>query len=700
MKGQDRRIKLLHRRIRQQAWLLLVILGIGFAGVRIAQAQGEAGISGIVTDASKSAIPDAAVAVQNVETGAIRNVVTDAEGRYDAPLLPIGSYKLTVEKAGFKSESRTGITLVVGQRAKIDVVLSVGEVRQTVTITEVPDTVALSTEDTSGLVGQAQVKDLPLNGRSYDQLLILNPGIVNYSSQKSGGTGTSNSVIGNMFAVSGRRPQENLYLLNGVEYTGASEVNVTPGGTSGLLLGVDAVREFAVVADTYGAEYGKRPGAQVNIVTSSGTNQLHGNAYEFLRNSAFDGRNYFDQGNIPQFQRNEFGGSLGGPIRKDKTFLFGNYEGFRENFSLSAVTFEPDAAAQKGTLPCFAASSTPTSCTLSSPSTTFANAPDKTISSLFALWPNPNLGTEVKTASGLPTGIAVSFSNPLQRIREDFGTARLDHIVSDKDSIAGVYTIDDSFANTPTADPLSLDIVTLREQVASVSETHIFSPSLVNKATFGFSRGGFFFTGYVPASVAAVVPGFLPGKPVGALVVGGGTTLNGASQITTAGSNAGSNLSVARNLFTGQDQVTLTHGIHQLSFGVWFERLQSNDTLAQDQYAQASFSSLSNFIQDKTPTFTVAPLATPLNWRSLEGAGYVEDVLKPTPKLELRLGFRAEFTNGWNEAQGRGSNYFFDANGVINAQPNIASSVFSTNNAKFLPAPRIGVAWAPSRTKR
>ena len=693
------------RILRRQAWLPLLIFflnfllnfGIGGVGVQIAQAQGEAAISGTVTDASGSAIPDAAVTVQNVETGAVRNIVTDAEGRYDAPLLPIGNYKLSVEKAGFQSQSKTGITLVVGQRAKVDVALPVGELRQTVTVTEVPETVALSTEDTSGLVGQEQVKDLPLNGRSYDQLLILNPGIVNYTSQKSGGTGTSNSVIGNMFAVSGRRPQENLYLLNGVEYTGASEVNVTPGGASGLLLGVDAVREFAVVADTYGAEYGKRPGAQVNIVTSSGTNQLHGNIYEFLRNSAFDGRNYFDAGNIPQFQRNEFGGSLGGPIRKDRTFLFGNYEGFRENYSLSAVSFEPDAAAQQGILPCYAASSTPTTCTSSSPATTFAK-PDKTIAPLFALWPNPALGTEVLTASGLRTGISESFSSPLQRIREDFGTARLDQIFSDKDSFAAVYTIDDSYANTPTSDPLSLDIVALREQVASLSETHIFSPTLVNKATVGFSRGGFYFTGYVPPSLASTVPGFLPGKPVGAVVVGGGTTLNGASQITAAGSNAGSNLNVARNLFTAEDQVTLTHGIHQLSFGVWFQRLQSNDGLAQDQYGQASFSSLLNFIQDKPPTFTVAPSSTPLNWRSLEGAGYVEDVLKPTRRLELRLGFREEFTNGWNEAEGRGSNYFF-TNGIINAQPNIGGSIFSTNNAKLLPAPRIGVAWAPFSNK-
>lgn len=667
---------------------LLLVLVAGRAS-----AQGEAEISGVVTDAGAGVIPGAAVKVESADTGAVRELLTDDRGRYDAPLLPIGSYQVTATKDGFQPESKTGITLTLGQHATIDLALQLGELHQAIQVTDVPDAVAISTEDTSGLVGQQQVRDLPLNGRSYDQLLVLNPGIVNYTSQKSGGVGTSNSVIGNMFAVSGRRPQENLYLLNGVEYTGASEINVTPGGASGLLLGVDAVREFAVVADTYGAEYGKRPGAQVNIVTGSGTNQVHGNAYEFLRNSALDARNYFDQGHIPPFQRHEFGGSLGGPIKKDKTFLFGNYEGFRENFSLSDVTFVPDAQARAGFLPCSGLATVPANCSASTPYSKLGVA--SSLAPLFALWPAPQ--TEVLTSGGLPTGIAKSFSNPLQHIREDFGTARIDQVFSNNDTLSGVYTIDDSFASTPTADPLSLDVVSLREQVASLSETHIFSPTLVNKATVGFSRGGFYFNGYVPGSLRSV-PGFVPGKPVGAVVVGGGTTLNGASQITTAGTNAGSNLKVARNIFTYEDRVNWTHGVHQLSAGVWFERLQSNDTLLQDQNAQASFSTLQSFLQGTVSTFTVGPYSTPLNWRSLEGAAYVEDVIKPASKVEIRLGFRSEFTNGWNEAHGRGANYLFPG-GVISSQPQIASSVFTDNYAKFLPAPRVGIAWAPFSKK-
>src|SRR5258706_1157071 len=473
-----------------------------------------------------------------------------------------------------------------------------------------------------------------------------------------------------MFAASGRRPQENLYLLNGVEFTSASEINNTPGGVSGQLLGVDAVREFSVVEDTYGAEYGKRPGAQVNIVTASGTNDFHGNVYEFLRNSALDARNFFDHGSIPLFRRNVFGGSLGGPIRRDKTFLFGNYEGFRQTLGLSDLTLVPDAASRASAV--------------------------ASIRPLLALWPVAN-GPELLTSTGAPSGIAEAFSNPLQRIREDFGTARLDQTFADKDSFAGVYTVDDSEAHSPTNNPSSLVVISLLGQVISLSETHVFSPSLLNRATFGFSRGKFHFNGGTTVNL----PGWIhAGQSVGAVVVGGGTTLNGASQITNGGTNAGSNLTSARNLFTASDQVTFSHGKHLFTFGGWLQRLQANDILVQDTYGQGSFTNLQTFLQGKVSTYTYAPSYTPLAWRSLEAAFYVEDAIKLNPSFELRIGFRGESTNGWNEAHGPASNYAFDPNGVIVTQPLVGSSTFTVNNAKFLPAPRVAAAWSPFASKK
>ena len=615
------------------------------------------GLSGTVHDETGAPIPNAAVTIRNLETGAERKLVTDDGGRYNAPSIPVGKYQVSASKAGFSSETKTGLNLVVGQTATVDLVLPVGQVNQVVTVEESVPPVALSTQQTSGLVNEKQVKDLPLNGRSYDELLSLNPAIVNYTSERSGGVGTSNSAVGNMFAVSGHRPQENLFLLNGIEYTGASLINNTPGGTSGELLGVDAVREFNVVTDTYGVEYGKRPGAQVSIITASGTNALHGALYEFIRNSDLDARNFFDQGSIPQFQRNNFGASLGGPIKKDKLFLFGNYEGFRQHLGLSDVTLVPDNAARAKAVP--------------------------SVRPLLALWP-------VQNGPELGGGIAQAFSHPLQTIREDFGTTRADYNLSDKDSLFAVYTIDDSSANTPSVNPLSSVFETLREQVLSIQEQHVFSPNILNTARFGFSRASYFFTGTTPVQI----PGWVEGDPIGALVVGGGTALNGASQLSLAGTNAGSDVTAVRNLFTYDDHVAITHGIHQFEAGVWLQRIQGNDNMAQNQYGQASFGSLASFLLGQVSTFTVVPSPTPLGWRSLEGAGFVQDAMRVTPNLEIRVGFRFESTNGWNEVFGRASNYLF-SNGVIETNPRIADSAFTVNRAKFLPEPRVAIAWDP-----
>ena len=223
--------------------------------------------------------------------------------------------------------------------------------RQQIKVSGDAAVVTTSTQDISGLVGERQIKDLPLNGRSYDLLITLNPGIANFTWEKTGGTGVSNSTTGNNFSVSGNRPQQNIFLLNGVEFTGAAENNMTPGGTSGQLLGVDAVREFNVLRDTYGAEYGKHPGGQVIVATQSGTNQLHGSIYEFLRNNALDAPNFFDQGSAPPFQRNQFGAAVGAPIQKDKTFFFANYEGLRQHLHQTSVAFVPDAASRAAAVP-------------------------------------------------------------------------------------------------------------------------------------------------------------------------------------------------------------------------------------------------------------------------------------------------------------------------------------------------------------
>ena len=228
--------------------------------------------------------------------------------------------------------------------------------------------------------------------------------------------------------------------------------------------------------------------------------------------------------------------------------VFGNYEGYRQSLGLSDLTLVPDNTSRASAVP--------------------------SIQPLLALWPVAN-GPEILTSSGGPSGIAESFSNPLQHIREDFGTLRVDQVFSPGRYLAAIYTIDDSAALSPTSNPLTYTNVNLREQVVSLSETHVFSPTVVNRVTFGFSRGAFFFDSNTTTDLSGWIH---EGQPVGAVVVGGGTTLNGASQITNGGTNAGSNLAAVHNLFTGDDQLTITHGKHLLSFGGWVQRIHGRSS--------------------------------------------------------------------------------------------------------------------------
>ncbi len=631
-------------------------------------AQVSATLSGTITDASGAAVVGADVTVTDLETGDVRNTQSDSAGRYQAYGLPVGQYEVKVKKLGFREQIRTGIHLVVGQVAVADLQLQVGEVTQQVKVESDASIVALTTSDISGLVGEQQIKDLPLNGRSYDLLLPLNPGIVNFTSQKAGGTGVSNSTTANNFAVSGNRPQQNIFLLNGIEFTGAAENNMTPGGASGELLGVDAVREFNVLRDSYSAEYGKKPGGQVLIATQGGTNQLHGSLYEFVRNNALDAPNFFDQGSAPPFERNQFGGAIGGPVVRDKTFFFVNYEGLRQRLNQSSEAFVPSLTSRSLAVP--------------------------SVVPLLSLWPTP-------TASAPDfNGISPFFSSPLQTISEDFGTLRVDHIFSPRDSLAAVYTVDDGRDVTATmANPFSSDILNLREQVFSLEETHVFSPTFLNMARVGYSRAGYFFTGEpTPGTPAADVPGFLLGLPVGAAVVGGSAASNPQAQVGLAGSNNGSDLHIARNLYTYEDQVTLNRGRHQISLGAWFQQFQSNETIALSQFGQATFASLTTFLAGTTSSFLYDPAPTELNWRSFFAAWYAQDVIRVNSKLTVSLGFRGESSTGWNEARGRAANYTF-TDGVISTDPRISHNLFTTNNAKFLPEPRIGVAWSPLSQK-
>src|SRR5713226_2454029 len=336
---------------RPAVWVAIVVglVGLIALGNGLVFAQGfTAAITGTVKDTSGAAVVGATVTVKHLETGLTRAVGVDTNGHYNLASLPVGEYELTAEKMGFQREVRRGIKLVVAQEAVVDLTLQVGSMVQQVTVTEDAPLINTTPTSTSGLINEQQIKELPLNGRSFDQLLTLNVGTANNTSNML------NNSAWTAFSVAGKRPETNRFLINGVDYIGAnaSGLFITPSGASGMLLGVDAVREYNVLPDSYGAEYGKRAGGQISIVTSSGTNQLHGDLFEYVRNSAFDARNFFDAtSSAPPFKRNQFGASLGGPLKKDKLFLFGSYEGFRQRLAVSSLAVVPGSAARQGFLP-------------------------------------------------------------------------------------------------------------------------------------------------------------------------------------------------------------------------------------------------------------------------------------------------------------------------------------------------------------
>jgi hypothetical protein len=666
----------------------LLIVAAHLTSGTVASAQVSAAISGRISDSSGSAVPGTTITVTNAETGAARTAIADAGGNYEVLSLPIGRYEVKADKTGFKTSIGQNLDLVVGQQLVVNLALEIGEVQQSVTVTTQAPVVNTTTAAVSGLVGEAQVKDLPLNGRSFDNLIALNPGAINYTNHTS--TAATGGGSGNTFEVEGRRPSENLFLMNGVELTGSSIKEVTPGGASGQLLGIDGVREFNLLSDSYSAQYGKRPGGQVVVVTQSGTNQIHGSAFEFLRNSDLDARNFFDAPpsqighRIPEFQRNQFGGSLGGPIRKDKVFVFGNYEGYRQRLGVSDVAVIPDNNARIGKLPCGIITPLPSGCSGTTDITPMT-VPKLAAGMLpfFQLWPQAN-------GTNLGSGFAINLSSPKQSVREDYGTTRVDENLSSRDSLSEVYTVTDGYNDSPQANPLFIGLLDMRAQVASLQETHIFSHEMINTARFGYSRAAYSFN--VPPVVAAP-PGvsLFAGLEPGQMVVGGGNLSSTSGSIAAIG-NSNAYIQGARNLFTYTDDFQLIKGKHQLSFGVWFQRLQDNRQAAKSKAGAANFTNLETLLQGTVSNFQGVPNPTATGYRMLMGAWYAEDNIALRHNLTLRIGVRHEFTNGWNEAHGRIANFDLDSNGVMETNPVVGQS-FTQNNAKWLFGPRAALAW-------
>jgi hypothetical protein len=424
--------------------------------VLFGQVAGTASLSGRVTDASNAAVPSANVTIKNTATAASQTVTTDEQGRYTLPDLPIGPYDLTASKTGFQNALRSGLTVTVGSSPVVDFQLKVGQASETVSVSAEVGQVQTNTSAISSLVNQTQMRELPLNGRDFEQLILLAPGVATYP---EGGSSALTSVA-NAYSISGTRPEGYANTLDGEDVLNWWQRNAGANVT-GTSLGIEGIAEFQTLTSTYGAQYGGNGGA-VNAVSKSGTNTFHGSVYEFFRNSDLDARGFFDGPSVPPFRKNQFGASIGGPIKKNKVFFFLNYEGIRQVLDTTYVNFVPSAAVHQGTF--YGGTNTPTTIPINPAS-----------AAMLALYPLPQVPT-----SNPDVGIYNYVG--AQTSPEDFGLARVDWNISDKDSMFVRYQGDFGTRTTYAGFGLWPTFDVTHNQFFTIGERHIFSPSLIGPA--------------------------------------------------------------------------------------------------------------------------------------------------------------------------------------------------------------------------
>jgi Carboxypeptidase regulatory-like domain/TonB dependent receptor len=623
-------------------------------------------LSGTVTDTSAAIIPQAKISIKNVATGISTTVTANADGFYTAPNLLPGSYEITASAPGFATDVHSGITLTVGAQQALNFTLQVGQVTQKVEVTGEAPAVQLASSSISAVVNSNTIVDLPLNGRDWTQLAALQPG-VNIVLVQSNVFGRVNRGFGGQEAISGTRPQLNNYRLDGisiVDYSGGS-----PGSVLGVALGVDAIAEFSVLTSNYSAEYGRTSGGVVNAITRSGTNQIHGDAYWFLRDEALDARQFFDS-TLPPFHRNQFGVSAGGPIQKDKTFFFTDYEGFRQGIGLTNVDNVPSQDARNGILH-------------NADGTTTTVAVNPLVKAFLPLYPLPNAGL-IGTGD---TGLFDVAGNDI--IRENFETVRIDRKFSEKDSIFGTWYYDKGLEDTP--DPLNNSLfgnTSLRQMIA-LEETHIFSPSLVNSLRGGFNRvvmhGAETLKALNPLVTDASLGSF-PGLFAPQVSVPGLTDFAGGGVGAYTGDVE------VWNSFQAYDDAFLTRGVHSLKFGFAFERLQQNVLAPRAPNGQFNFGSLADFLTNRPLNFQgqVPGVSSPRGVRQSLLGGYLQDDWLLRPNLTLNLGLRYEMVTVPTEVQGKLSNLLT----FTSPTPHLGSPYFKNPTLRNF-EPRVGFSWDP-----
>jgi Carboxypeptidase regulatory-like domain/TonB dependent receptor len=681
--------------------LALIIASFPCAIETAAQATG-ATLSGSVTDDSGAAIAGTKVSIRGVASAVVRETTTNTEGFYTAPNLLPGAYEVTFAAQGFQTLVQKNLTLTVGEEQPLNVSLRVGNISQQVVVSAAPPDIQTTSSAISATVDSRTVREIPLNGRDWASLASLEPGVVSIPTQvgTSFNANKGNRGFGNQLSDSGHRANENDYRVNGLTINDYS--NAAPGGPTGLNLGVDAIQEFSVITTGYTAEYGRTSGAIINAITKSGTDQFHGTAYFFDRDSVFDARNFFDGSDIPAFHRTQFGASGGAPIIKNRTFIFANYEGFRQKEAGSTTINVPSQEARNGQL-CVPSGTNP----CGSLQTIAVNP---AIVPYLALWPCNT------TCQGAAFADTVSANVNIPTIaNENYAIFRVDHKISDRDNLDGSYFHDSGPQSQ--GDPLGNtvhEVVSSRE-AGSIEETHIFNAQLLNTFRFGVSR--------VQGDINTPVSGdAVATDPTLAIAPGATATPEiPIAGITTAFGLGGFNrFKHAFNSLQADDDAFITRGTHSIKVGFAFERMQYNilEQLSPNGRLN-TYGTLQDFLTNAPIQLNaLAPGgSTEVGLRESLFAGYIQDDWRAKSNLTLNLGLRYEMTtrptdsntvpgytvNGYTVAAAGFQQIQTLANctpGTTLCGPVGTNSPIRSNPTVYNFEPRIGFAWDPFKDNK
>ena len=639
--------------------VFVILLALSHSTLHAQVAGGT--ISGTVTDVSGRVLPNVSITIVNTATGVSRELISNEVGFYAAPNLLPGDYEVKFVAKGFKTDTKNGITVTVAASLTLDETVRVGSVNETVSVQNEIPAVQTTSSDISAIVDATTVRELPLNGRSWTDLAQLQAGVSAIHTQPdfSAGTDRGNRGFGQQLTISGARPQQNNYRLDGVSLN--DYANGAPGSVLGGSLGVDAIQEFSVISSNYSAEYGKTSGGVVNAITRSGTNTIHGSAYEFIRNSKLDAKNYFDDPtlSIPPFKRNQFGGTLGGPIVKDRTFFFADFEAIRQSKGITTVATVPSNTARSGKLFSVYNPQNNPPCPVGSTATTDQACQftvDSSASKYLTFWHLPDSSSPV-----LASGDAGLYTFAGQQVvNENFLTARVDHHFSDRDNLSGTYMFD----RTPYSSPDGLNNVEFQtltaRQFVSIEETHFFSSSFANSFRIGGNHEGVNNN----QSLKAINPDAAR-TDLGV----GGTAFAGrdASQVIinslgitpfSGGVGGSPTYYYHWNSLQLYDDAFLTKGKHSLRFGGAFERILLNVVADTDPNGIWIFNDWPSFLANTPHKFQggIASTLSPRNLRQNILGFYLQDDWRWKPNLVLNLGLRYELSSVPKETAGKTAN--------------------------------------------